>query len=70
MAVTHDGLIVTACSDKTVKVWTQEGECLHTLTGHRERILAIAVHSDGSIVMASRDHTARVWTAAAKRNVE
>jgi WD40 repeat protein len=60
VAVTPDGRLVTASSDRTVRVWKLD---THTvLKGHDETITSMAVTPDGSrIVTGSNDKTARVW---------
>jgi WD40 repeat protein len=47
-------------------VWTQEGECLQTLTGHCDAICALAVTRDGLIVTGSCDRTAKVWAVGSE----
>ena len=40
------------------------GLLLHTLTGHQDRITAVAVSGDGQVVTGSDDRTAMVWDLA------
>jgi WD40 repeat protein len=57
--------IVTAGGDHTARVWTADGDPVHTLEGHTQAIVQAAFSSDGTrIVTASSDGTARVWSTA------
>jgi len=56
---------VTASVDHTIKIWTKEGECLHTLTGHLRRIDAVAAMLNG-FVTGSYDQTGMVWQCSRK----
>lgn len=55
--------IVSASSDRTVKVWTLEGQLLHTLTPPTPApLLGVACGSqDGAIVASSRDGKIHAW---------
>ncbi|MBO3461610.1 AAA-like domain-containing protein [Aetokthonos hydrillicola Thurmond2011] len=54
--------IVTASSDKTAKVWDNQGKLLATLSGHTELVRNANFSPDGKqIVTASYDNTAKVW---------
>ena len=64
VAVTPDGRrVVSASSDKTLKVWDLEsGQELQTLQGHSNSVEAVAVTPDGRrAVSASDDTTLKVW---------
>ncbi len=65
-AYSPDGTrIVTASSDKTIRIWdAQTGAQLAVFSGGGERLASAAYSPDGTrIVTASYDKTARVWDA-------
>ena len=68
LCVTHDGKhVVSGSDDNTVRVWSLDsGECLHTLTGHTQKVNRVNVReaSDGkyAVVSGSSDKTVRVWS--------
>jgi WD40 repeat protein len=69
-AVTADGRrVVSASSDKTLKVWDLEsGRALVTLDGHANSVNACAVTPDGQrVVSASDDGTLNVWDVESGR---
>ena len=62
LAVLHDGSLVSASGDTTLRHWDpQSGQCLSTWTGHTAAVRALAVLHDGSVVSASDDTTLRHW---------
>jgi WD40 repeat protein len=64
VAICADGQqVVSASSDKTLKVWDLEtGRKIHTLIGHKDIVHAVAVTPDGQCaVSASSDATLKVW---------
>jgi WD40 repeat protein len=63
VAVLPDGRIVSASSDKTLKIWDlKTGICDITLTDHTDWIVHINVLSDGRIISGSDDNTIRIWS--------
>lgn len=58
-------LIVSASSDKTVRVWdSKTGKCLKILKGHINTVFSVAFSPDGNkIASASSDNTIRVWNS-------
>jgi WD40 repeat protein len=56
---------LAGCVDERVKVWDAEtGQEALTLTGHSDRVLAVAWSPDGSrLASASADGTVKVWEA-------
>jgi WD40 repeat protein len=58
--------IVTACGDKTAKIWSaSSGKLLHNLEGHTNWVNSPNFSPDGkSIVTASIDKTAKIWDAS------
>ncbi|MGK7914235.1 MAG: hypothetical protein AB4038_01610, partial [Prochloraceae cyanobacterium] len=60
-------IIATASEDKTVKLWTIEGELLRTIRGHSEAVYDVSFSPDGQIIAtASWDGTVKLWTIAGK----
>ncbi|NEP43602.1 MAG: hypothetical protein F6K35_32005, partial [Okeania sp. SIO2H7] len=56
--------IVTASSDKTVKLWGRDGKLLQTLTGHQGYVWEVAFSPDGeTIATASSDKTVKLWNS-------
>jgi WD40 repeat protein len=61
------GILATASEDKTVKLWTLEGKLLHTLTGHRDRVLNVKFSPDGKLLATSSgDKTIKLWNLDGK----
>lgn len=58
-------LIASGSADKTLKLWTLNGELVSTLTGHRLAINALAFHPIAPLIAtASTDATLCLWTLA------
>ncbi|KAK8439847.1 cross-pathway control WD-repeat protein cpc2 [Candidozyma auris] len=56
--------IVSASRDKTVKVWNTIGECMHTLTSHKDWVSAVRFSPDtksNTVISASWDKTVKSW---------
>jgi WD40 repeat protein len=57
-----DEILITACGDRTVGIWTCEGELISTLKGHTRDVRALTVSTDGQTVFSgSDDKTVRAW---------
>lgn len=55
--------IVSASRDKTVKVWNTIGECMETLSGHKDWVSAVRFSPDekaSTVISASWDKTVKV----------
>ena len=65
VTVAHDGRIATCGRDKTVKLWSADGQPLRTFEPMDDVVLAVAFDADGGRVIAG-DWTGavRVWSAA------
>jgi WD40 repeat protein len=77
VAVTPDGMIAVsgagkvlveadlmrASEDNTLHIWDlSNGQLLHTLSGHSDKVTGVAVTDDGSwAVSSSEDHSIRLW---------
>jgi len=68
VAVTPDGKVVSASSDRTLKLWDlASGELLRTLEGHTQEVHTVAVTPDGRAVSGAgncNDCTLKVWDLA------
>ncbi|MBD2056644.1 WD40 repeat domain-containing protein [Oculatella sp. FACHB-28] len=54
--------LVSGSSDNTVKLWNQEGELLHTLTGHSATVLSLQYSPNGEVLATSDlDSTVKLW---------
>ncbi|MEM1395369.1 MAG: WD40 repeat domain-containing protein [Cyanobacteria bacterium P01_H01_bin.150] len=57
--------IATASGDKTVKLWSADGELLKTLDGNKSSVFGVRFSPDGkTIATASADNTVKLWSAA------
>lgn len=56
----HKDHIWSCSSDKTIRVWSTNGECLHQLEGHGSRVFQL-LHHNNKIFSASWDKTIMVW---------
>jgi WD40 repeat protein len=62
VAVTADGLAVSASDDSTLRVWElASGVCRCILQRHTASVLRVAVNADGLAVSKSLDNTLRFW---------
>ncbi|MCT7966767.1 AAA family ATPase [Laspinema sp. D1] len=59
----NDGeLIATASTDKTVKLFTADGQFVRTLNGHEKPVTRVAFSPDGqTIASTSSDRTIKLW---------
>ena len=54
--------LATVSSDKTVKIWSLDGNVLANLDQHREGVLFMGIASDGTkVYTVSRDGRAFIW---------
>ncbi|MBD2459528.1 AAA-like domain-containing protein [Oscillatoria sp. FACHB-1407] len=55
-------LIVSGSTDKTVKLWQQDGALLKTLVGHTAAVWTTMFSSDGELIASSsEDQTIKLW---------
>jgi len=56
--------LVSGGDDQTVRIWSLETKKLiSTLTGHQDKVTAVAVHPDGEIIASgSEDKTVKIWS--------
>ena len=64
MAINPEGnLIATAAWDKTVKIWSRDGQLLQTLKGHKDAVHSVAFSPEGDqIASGSRDGVIKLWS--------
>ena len=61
LAFSPDDRLIAASSDRgKIKLWQRDGRLLHTLEGHRSRVLSIAFSKD-LIASANEDGTLKLW---------
>jgi WD40 repeat protein len=59
-----NGQLASAGQEKTVKIWNhQTKECLKTLTGHTNHVVAILALQNGQVASGSEDNTVKIWDA-------
>ncbi len=59
------GLLASASWDHSIKLWSDSGEAVATLTGHRQGVNDVAFTTDGRrLYSASTDGTIRIWDVA------
>ncbi|MFZ1029853.1 MAG: caspase family protein [Limnoraphis robusta] len=64
VAVSRDGkYIATGSKDSTVRLWSIEGELIHTFKGHQDWVNSVAFSSDGKYILSgSADKTVKLWS--------
>jgi len=59
--VSFGGEVVSAGRDKTIKVWSQQGQLRQQLPGHLNSVLSLCALSATRLLSGSRDSTLKVW---------
>ena len=44
-----------------IRIWTMEGDCVYTLSGHTSFVYSLSVLPNGDIVSGGEDRTVRIW---------
>ena len=65
IAIMPNGGFVTTWH-KTARIWSEDGELLSELNGHKNFIWSMEVLPDGRIVTASHDRFVRIWSPTGK----
>ncbi|MUG91164.1 CHAT domain-containing protein [Scytonema sp. UIC 10036] len=56
-------IIASGSEDKTIKLWSRDGELLKTITGHSAAVTSVAFSPDGkTLASSSRDKTIKLWS--------
>ncbi|OLP17210.1 hypothetical protein BST81_17845 [Leptolyngbya sp. 'hensonii'] len=59
--------LATASSDRTVRLWTAQGQMIRILSGHRAEVRSVSFSPDGqTLITASFDGTAKLWTRSGR----
>ena len=59
-----DSKIATCALDRLVRIFSMNGQCLHTMAGHTGNVLSVSWSKDGQFVISSSvDGTIRRWDA-------
>ncbi|WP_207561023.1 AAA family ATPase [Sulfurimonas aquatica] len=66
VAVLEDGRIPSYSKDKTLRLWSSEGEPLRILEGHTSTVKGAKILEDGRILSYSADNTLRLWSNEGK----
>ncbi len=64
MSVSFDnnGLFASGSSDYTIKLWNvTTGDCLKTLTGHKDSVNSVSFNHQGLLASGSLDKDIKVW---------
>jgi WD40 repeat protein len=65
VAISGDGMrIVSGSDDCTVRMWTMDGELLHTWKTGRASVSSVALSKDGNRVVAAAGKTIWIWEMA------
>jgi WD40 repeat protein len=60
--------IATACQDDIARVFDFEGNILHELTGHTNKVRSIRICKD-KLITTSYDHSIKIWNLEDGRNI-
>lgn len=52
---------MSGSSDKSIKVWNREGECITTIRGHLKCVQCLTQLDSLEVVSGSADKTLKVW---------
>jgi WD40 repeat protein len=64
-------LIATASYDKTVKLWSLDGQCKKTLHGHNDQVNSLDFSPDGvTLASASHDKTTILWNLEQEKGLD
>jgi WD40 repeat protein len=71
VGIAPDGKTVVSCGrDKNVRLWSAEGQALHTLSGHSDEVAMAAFSPDGkTLASVSKDQSAILWEVASGKRL-
>ncbi|KAH9854795.1 WD-40 repeat-containing protein [Lenzites betulinus] len=61
LALITDIGFASCSNDSEIRIWTMEGDCVYTLSGHTSFVYSISVLPNGDIVSGGEDRTVRIW---------
>ncbi len=63
--------IASSSSDKTVKLWSFDGNLLQTLEGHEDEVMDVSFSPDGEMIASvSQDKTIRLWKKSTDTKIQ
>ncbi|KAL1449471.1 hypothetical protein WDU94_001975, partial [Cyamophila willieti] len=65
-----NGIIVTGCADKTIKLHSEEGAFLKTLTGHTDCVRGLAILNNTDFISCSNDASIKIWDSTTGKCVD
>jgi len=58
-----DGRVATGSDGASVRVYSADGQCLHSMRGHHGKVQCLTSLPDGKLASGACDRTVRVWSA-------
>jgi serine/threonine protein kinase len=71
VAISQDRkLLASGSTDKTIKLWSMDGEEIRVLKGHNQSVMKVAFSPDGkTLASGSGDRTAKLWNVEAGQQI-
>jgi WD40 repeat protein len=57
----NEETFASSSSDKSIKIWDNQLQCVQTLNGHSDNVFTMTVLKDGKIASGSKDATIKIW---------
>ena len=64
-----NGNILSGCSNKIIKIWNNEYQCINTLSGHEHSVRSFCQIDDNYFASTSFDNTIKIWDINTLENV-